>query len=155
MARSAEEMLFQDNETAFTPIPWDRTAMEWRHLIHSPFCPLTPAQKAVLTSMCLYGKKWGEDIFPSQREIAFRAGVSVTCVNDTMKTAERDGWVIRHMVGTGQGYKRTVYELAIPAGIHDATALLKAKFWQPPYKYELVRNKSGFSLVLRDPTCST
>jgi hypothetical protein len=148
-------MLFHDDETAFTAIPWDRSAMEWRDLIVSPFCDLTPAQKIVLVAMCLYGKKWGEDIFPSQRQIAIRAGVSTTCVNETMKTAERQGWIIRHMVGTGQGYKRTVYGLAIPAGIHDATAMLKARFWQPPYKYELVRNETGFSLVPRDPTCST
>jgi hypothetical protein len=155
MVSSAEEMLFRDDETAFSPIRWERTAMEWRDLILSRFCDLTPAQKVVLVNMCLYGKKWGEDIFPSQREIAFRAGVSPQCVNNTMKTAEREGWIIRHMLGTGQGFKRTVYELAIPAGIHDATAMLKARFWQPPYKYELDRNETGFSLVPREPTCST
>jgi hypothetical protein len=155
MASSAEEMLFRDDETAFTPIRWERTAMEWRDLIVSPFCDLTPAQKLVLIAMCLYGKKWGDDIFPAQREIAFRAGVSPQCVNGTMKTAEREGWIIRHMKSNGQGYKRTVYELAIPAGIHDATALLKARFWQPPYKYKLVKHKTGFSLAPRFPTCST
>ncbi len=59
-------------ETCFTPVPWDRTAMEWRKLIGSPFCNLPSGHKHVLTTLSRWGKKYGEDIFPSQREQAFR-----------------------------------------------------------------------------------
>ena len=129
--------------------------MEWRDLIASPFCDLTSAQKLILIAMCLYGKKWGEDIFPSQREIAFRAGVTKGWVNQTMQKAENEGWIIRHMLGNGRGYKRTTYQLAIPAGIYDLTASLKRRFWQPPYKYALVRHDDRFTLEKRDLSCST
>ena len=134
-------------ETIYTPVPWDRNAMEWRRLIGSPYCDLSPTQKHVLTVMCRYGKKYGEDIFPTQRTIAFRAGTCTQTVTDTMKRAERDGWIIRHMRGTGHGYRNTVYQLAIPAGIADATACMKAKFFDPPYKYEMVRHEDRIELV--------
>ena len=140
-------------ETIYTPVPWDRNAMEWRRLIGSPYCDLSPTQKHVLTVMCRFGKKYGEDIFPAQRTIEFRAGVCLDTVNKTMQRAEREGWIIRHMRGNGQGYRRTVYQLAIPAGIADATACMKAKFFDPPYKYDMVRHEDRIELVRLKETC--
>ena len=148
-----ERPLFQDSDNGFTPVAWDRTAMEWRALIGSPYCDLPPIQKHVLTVMARYGTKHGEDIFPSQREIAFRAGVCLQTVNATMKRAEREGWIVRHMTGNGQGYKRTTYELAYPAAIADACACMKARFWEPKYKFEMVRHEDRIELVNRTETC--
>jgi hypothetical protein len=142
-----------EDETIYTPVPWDRTSMEWRYLIGSPYCNLTPTQKHVLTVMCYYGKKWGDDIFPSQRSIAFRAGVCVTTANNTMKVAEQRGWIIRHMVGNGRGYRRTTYELSVPAGIADRTAFMKQRYWLPPYKYEVTWHDDQITLVALQEAC--
>ena len=143
-------------ETIFTPVPWDRTAMKWRRLVCSPFCELTATQKLILITTCLFGKKWGEDIFPSQRAIAYRAGVSVTYVNTTMKLAEKRGWIIRYMFPMGTNRCHTVYNLSIPAGVQDAAAFVtKARFWLPPYKYELERDEHTVKLVKRSSGCST
>ena len=139
--------LFQDSDTCFTPIPWEMSAMEWRKVIGSPYCDLTPTQKHVLTVMCRFGKKWGEDIFPSQRAIEFRAGVSLRCVNETMQTAEKQGWLIRNMSSNRRGWRHTTYQLAIPTYLADATAFMKAKFWEPPYKYEIVRHEDQITVT--------
>jgi hypothetical protein len=126
--------------------------MDWRKLIGSPFCDLPPGNKHVLTTMARYGDKWGDDIFPSQREIAFRAGVTPKCVNYVMKKAEREGWIIRQFVGGGRGYRRTTYGLSIPAGVLYATTHLTIKFWEPPYEYTLERQDDKVSLVNRPST---
>jgi len=136
----------------FTPICWEGSSMEWRKIIGSPFCDLPPGHKHVLTTMARYGDKWGDDIFPSQREVAFRAGVSLKCVNQVMQRAEKEGWIIRYVFGKGRGYKRTTYELAVPTGVLDATEWLDKKFWEPPFEYTLVRMNSKVSLVKRPPT---
>ncbi len=125
-------------ETCFTPVPWDRTAMEWRKLIGSPFCNLPSGHKHVLTTLSRWGKKYGEDIFPSQREQAFRAGVTQKCINRALKRAELHGWIIRYSEFSGRGYKRNTYELSLPAGLADMTVGMKHNFWTPPYHYKLV-----------------
>ncbi len=142
-----------EEETICTPVPWELSAMEWRKVIGSPFCDLTPTQKHVLTVMCRFGKKWGEDIFPSQRAIEFRAGVSLRCVNKTMQVAEKHGWIIRYMSSNGRGYRRTSYQLAIPVGIADATAFMKSKFWEPPYQYEIVRHEDRITVIKLQEAC--
>lgn len=154
--------LFHDSENCYTPLRWEYTAMEWRHFIRSPYCDLTATQKLVLICMADYGKRYGEDIFPSQREIAFRSQVSKTCVNQTMQLAEKQGWIIRLFVNLGGGRQRTIYELAIPLGISDATTILKRRFWQPPYRYEIDRviyenapEKDTVKLVRRTDSRST
>jgi len=154
--------LFDDSENCYTPLRWEYTAMEWRHLIRSPYCDLTATQKLVLNCLADYGKRYGEDIYPSQREIAFRAQVSTTCVNQTMKLAERQGWIIRLFMQIGGGRKRTIYQLTIPLGVSDATNLLKRQFWKPKYKYKLERvihenepEKDTVKLVRRTDLSST
>jgi hypothetical protein len=142
-----------EDETIYTPIPWDFSAMEWRKVIGSPYCDLTPTQKHVLTVMCRYGKKWGEDIFPSQRSIAFRAVVSLRCVNKTMQVAEKLGWIIRYMSSNGRGYRRTTYQLAIPAGIVNATAMMKKTYWDPPYKFEIKRHEDKITVIKHQEAC--
>ena len=46
------------------------------------------------------------DIFPSQREIAFRAGVTSKCVNASAQLAEKEGWIIRY---EQKAHIRTMY----------------------------------------------
>ena len=139
-----------DEDTIHTPLTWDLTAYEWRALIASPYCyNLTATQKHIVTVISFYGKKYGEDIFPSQREIAFRAGVSVTYVNKTAIDAASKGWLIREMTPSGGARVSTQYYLAIPVGVHDHTAFLKRRFWLPPYKYELLQENEGLKLVKR------
>ena len=139
--KSSAPPLFQNSDDSLTPIPWEISAMEWRKVIGSPFCDLTPTQKHVLTVMCRFGKKFGEDIFPSQRAIELRSGVSLRCVNNALQVAEKRGWIIRRMSSNGGRYPHTSYELALPIGVADATALMKWNFWDPPYKYLIVRDK--------------
>lgn len=112
--------------------------MEWRKIICSPFCFFPPGHKHVLTTLARYGDKWGGDIFPSQRSIAFRAGVALPNVNKIMKRAVSEGWITRAETGSHRGYKKHSYELCIPAGVFDLTEGMKAKFWLPPYEYRIV-----------------
>jgi len=105
--------------------------------------------------MCRFGKKFGEDIFPSQREIAFRAGVSTSYVNQTVQMAEKTGWIIRNMIPYAGVRSHTLYELSIPVGVHDATSLMRKRFWLPPYKHILVEKNDSVFLMPRTTHCSS
>ncbi len=144
--------IFQDSDNCFTPICWEGTSMEWRNIISSPFCPLRPSTKHVLTTLARYGDKMCNDIFPSQREIAFRAGVTPKCVNASAQLAEKEGWIIRYEQGGRRGYKRHTYELCIPAGVFDRTTFLKRQFWKPKYKYRIVKRDNEYILDERTET---
>ena len=139
-------------ETNFTPVHWDGSSMEWRKIIGSPFCSLPPSRKHILTTMARYGDTWGDDIFPSQREIAFRAGVTPKTVNKSMQEAEAVGWIIRRELAARGGYKRHTYELTVPVGVIDFTACMKRKFWEPPYKYKSLRCNGAMIFEERDQT---
>ena len=132
-----------------TPVPWDHTAMDWRKLIGSPFCDLPSGQKHVLTILARYGNRRGGNIYPSQREVAFRAGVSQKSVTNTLQRAENEGWIIRHSENGSRGYKRHTYKLAVPVGVLDATQLLDTNFWEPPFIYKIVRQSARVILVKR------
>jgi hypothetical protein len=134
-------------ETIHSPVPWSRTAMEWRQLIGSPYCDMTGTEKHVLTTMCRYGKKYGEDIFPSQRAVSFRSGVSLTYVSKIMKKAENLGWIMRSMIAVGHGRVRTQYKLSMPVGVEDASMFMKTRFWLPPYEYELQRTGGSIEMI--------
>ena len=144
--------LFEDTDNCFTPICWEGTSMEWRHIIKSPFCPLRPGTKHVLTTLSLYGDKMCNNIFPSQREVAWRAGVTDKCVCKSMQLAEREGWIVRYEMGNRRGYKRHTYELCIPAGVFDRTTHMKRQFWKPPYKYRIVKLDNELILEKRKET---
>ncbi len=150
--KSSAPPLFDDSENCYTPVRWDGTSMEWRNIIGSPFCPLRPATKHVLTTLARYGDSMCNDIFPSQREIAFRVGVTAKCVNASMKRAETEGWIVRYEQGSRRGYKRHIYELCIPAGIFDRTTYLKRQFWRPPYEYRIVKRDDEYILEERAET---
>lgn len=128
------------------------SAMDWRKIIGSPFCDLPSGQKHTLTTLARYGDQWGSDIFPSQRSLAFRAGVSQKSVTNTMQRAENEGWIIRHSEGGRRGYKRHTYELAVPAGLLGAVELFKSNFWEPPYTHQVVRQSARIFLVKRPQT---
>ena len=104
----------------YEPLPWD-DAIEWRRIIGSPFCPLPIGTKWVLTVLSRYGDKDGQNIFPSQRELAYRAGVSPKTVNKTLQLAEKEGWIIRTLKDRphGRGYKSHSYTLAVPGFVAD------------------------------------
>ena len=95
--------------------------MEWRKIICSPYCDLPPGQKHVLTTLSMYGDKWGDDIFPGQRTLANRAGVTLKTVNAVLQRAEREGWIIRKEKDRpyGKGYISHCYTLAIPDYLSD------------------------------------
>ena len=141
--------LFQESDDCFTAVYWEGTAMEWRNIIGSPFCPLRPGPKLVLTTLARYGDAMGNDIFPSQREIAFRAGVTSKTVNKSLIRAEKEGWIIRYEQGSRRGYRRHTYELCIPAGIFDRTTFLKKQFWKPPYEYRILIQNGEYILEKR------
>lgn len=141
--------LFQDSDNCFTPIYWEGTSMEWRSIIGSPFCPLRPSTKHILTTLARYGDAMCNNIFPSQRELAFRAGVTTKCVCNSMKLAEKEGWIVRYEQGNRRGYKRHTYELCIPAGIFDLTTRMRSQFWKPPYTHWIVKRDNEYVLENR------
>ena len=95
--------------------------------------------KVTLTVLSLFGDKDGENIYPSQRELAYRAGVSPKTVNHAMQTAEEKGWIIRTLVDrpNGRGYRSHSYSLTIPGFLADY-AMGKHHFWLPKYTEKLV-----------------
>ena len=135
----------------YEPVPWE-DAIEWRRIIGSPYCPLRPGVKFILTGLSRYGDRWGQNIYPSQRELAFCTGVSPKTVNIALQLADREGWIIRKPMGSqnGKGYKHHVYELTVPAYVCDKV-IGKHKFWEPPYTEKLVKNGDHVSIVKRNP----
>ncbi len=135
----------------YDPVPWE-VAMEWRRIIGSPSCPLPTGTKWVLTVLSRYGDKWGENIYPSQRELAFCAGVAPKTVNKALQRAEHDGWIIRRAKDRpdGRGYMSHAYVLTIPSFVADY-AIGKHKFWQPPYKERLVKDGDDVRVEKRYP----
>ena len=133
----------------YEPLPWE-DAIEWRRIIGSPFCPLPTGTKWALTVLSRYGDKDGQNIFPSQRELAYRAGVSLKTVNHALQLADNEGWIRRKVMGSqnGKGYKRHVYELAVPAYLWDRMHV-KHKYWEPPYTEKLVKEGDDVSIVER------
>lgn len=88
-----------------------------------------------------YGDKWGDNIYPSQREIAFRAAVSVKTVNAHMQRAAKEGWLKRKQMGKGQwgrGFKHHCYELTVPGYVANLR-VRKLQFWLPPFEFELLK----------------
>ena len=130
-------------------IPWG-SAMEWRRILGSPYCPLRPTTKWVLTVLSRYGDKYGHNIYPSQRELAYRAGVSAKTVNAALQKAEKEGWVVRKEMGRqwGRGYKHHVYELTIPAYVWDLKGNIR-QFWEPPHREKLVKKGEHVHVVDR------
>ena len=130
----------------YESVPWE-VAIEWRRIIGSPFCPLPPVTKWILTVLSRYGDKCGDNIFPSQRELAFRAGVTAKTVNKALQKADKDGWIIRRPMDrpNGKGYKSHCYTLTIPGFVADY-AIGKYKFWEPRFTEKIV--KRGDDLVV-------
>ena len=133
----------------YDPVPWD-SAIEWRRIISSPFCPLPPVTRLILTTLSRYGDKWGKDIYPSQRELAFRANVSPKTVNKALQKADQDGWIIRRPKDRpyGRGYLSHTYELTVPAFVADY-AVGRHKFWEPPFTEKIVKDNDTVRIVAR------
>jgi hypothetical protein len=123
----------------YEPIPWE-SAVEWRRIVGSPFCPLRNGTKWVLTVLSRYGDSDGLNIYPSQRELAYRAGVSVKTANHALQHAEEEGWIVRRLVDrpNGRGYKSHVYELTIPDYVADY-AIGRHRFWEPKYTERYIK----------------
>ena len=124
----------------YEPIPWE-SGIEWRRIIGSPFCVLPIGTKWVLTVLSRYGDNDGLNIYPSQRELAYRAYVSPKTVNHALQLAEKEGWIVRRLVErpNGRGYKNHVYELTVPGYVADY-ANGKHRFWEPKYVERFVNN---------------
>ena len=135
----------------YEPFPWE-DVIEWRRIVGSPYCPLRPGAKWVLTVLSRYGDKDGQNIFPSQRELAYRAGVSPKTVNKALQLAEAKGWIIRTLVDrpNGRGYKSHSYSLAVPSFLADY-AMGKHQFWLPKYTEKLVVESGRARIEKRYP----
>ena len=134
----------------YEPVPWE-VAYEWTGILASPFCTLPTGTKWVLTVLSKYGDKDGQNIFPSQRELAYRAGLSLKTVNHALQLAETEGWIIRTPKDRphGRGYKSHAYKLAVPGFVADY-AIGKTRFWEPKYTEKLVKKGGCVSIVKRD-----
>ena len=135
----------------YEPLPWD-DAIEWRRILGSPYCPLRPGVKWVLTVLSRYGDKDGENIYPSQRELAFRAGVTPKTVNKALQLAEKEGWIVRTLKDRphGRGYKSHSYTLTVPGFVADYS-VGRHNFWLPKYTEKLVIEDERVKIVLREP----
>ena len=135
----------------YEPLPWE-DAIEWRRIIGSPYCPLRPGVKWVLTVLSRYGDKDGQNIFPSQRELAYRAGLTPKTVNHALQFAEAQGWIIRNLVDrpNGRGYKSHRYTLSVPGFVANY-AVGRHKFWEPKYTEKLVIENDRVRIVRRGP----
>jgi len=135
----------------YEPVTWE-CPIEWRRILGSPFCTLPIGTKWVLTVLSRYGDKDGRNIFPSQRELAYRAGVSPKTVNKALQLAEREGWIIRTLVDrpNGRGYKSHSYSLTIPGFVADY-AIGRHNFWLPKYTERLVIEDDRVRIVSRGP----
>ena len=133
----------------YEPIEWE-DAIEWRRILGSPFCPLPTGTKWVLTVLSRYGDKYGQNIFPSQRELSYRAVVSLKTVNHALQKAEQDGWIIRRPKDRpyGRGYLSHTYELTVPAFVADY-AVGRHKFWEPPFTEKIVKDNDTVRIVAR------
>ena len=136
----------------YEPLPWE-DAIEWRRIIGSPFCPLPTGTKWALTVLSRYGDADGQNIFPSQRELAYRANVSLKTVNHALQLAEAEGWIIRTPKDRphGRGYKSHSYTLAVPGFVADY-AIGRHKFWEPKYTEKLVKERNHVRIVKRYPS---
>ena len=135
----------------FEPVPWE-VALEWTGIIGSPFCTLPTGTKWVLTLLSKYGDKDGQNIYPSQRELAYRTGVSLKTVNHALQRAETEGWIIRTLKDrpNGRGYKSHSYTLTVPGFVADY-AIGKHRFWEPKYTEKLVIEDDRVRIVRRGP----
>jgi len=113
---------------------------------------LPTGTKWLLTVLSLYGNKDGENIYPSQRELAYRAGVSPKTVNHALQLAAAKGWIIRNLVDRphGRGYKSHSYTLTVPGFVADY-AVGKRRFWEPKYTEKLVIDDDRAKIVRRWP----
>lgn len=120
---------------AVESVRWD-SALEWRRIVGSPYCDLKPTAKHVVVTLSYYGDKWGDNIFPSTRELARRTCISRKTVMKCLRRAMELGWLYYVETCAGprgrQGYKRRYYTLTVPTSI-DALRLEKKQFWQPPW----------------------
>ncbi len=135
----------------YEPVPWE-VPFEWTGIICSPFCTLPTGTKWVLTVLAKYGDKDGQNIFPSQRELAYRTGQSLKTVNHALQRAEKEGWIIRTLKDrpNGRGYKSHSYTLAVPGFVADY-AIGRHRFWEPKYTEKLVIEDDRVRIVRRGP----
>ena len=59
----------------------------------------------------------GGSCFPSTRRLAERTGISRRHVEKHLRRGEAEGWITRTPIGEGKGWKRTSYDLLIPANV--------------------------------------
>ena len=100
----------------------------------------------------IFDTKDGQNIYPSQRELAYRAGVSLKTVNHALQLAEKEGWIIRRLTDRprGRGYKSHTYTLAVPGYVADY-AIGRHNFWLPKYTERLVIEDDRAIIVERYP----
>ena len=107
---------------------WD-SAMEWRRVVASRHCPLSPAHRWVVTCLSYFGNRYGENIFPSQTAIVERAGACRKTVLEATRRAYETRFLDRWQLSTGQGYKRYEYALTLPYEL-ATEATLNLDFWK-------------------------
>ena len=90
------------------------SAMNWRRIVASRHCPLSPAHRWVITCLSYYGNRYGDRIFPSQATVVERTGTSRKTVSEATRRAYEARFLDRWQKGTGQGYKRYEYTLTLP-----------------------------------------
>ena len=103
--------------------------MEWRRVVASRHCPLSPAHRWIVTCLSYFGDRYGKNIFPSQAAIVERAGACRKTVLEATRRAYEARFLERWQLGTGQGYKRYEYALTLPYEL-ATEATLNPDFWK-------------------------
>ena len=125
-------LTYPSKSTPVDRLTWP-SALEWRHIIGSPYCSLNPAAKHVITVLSYYGDRDGQKIFPGTREVAYRSGTARNTVMRALTAAQTAGWLHWRELRQGRGYRRRLYTLTVPLRV----AMLRdqnPRFWDPPYE---------------------
>ena len=92
-----------------------RPLFTWRSAIASPVGPKNPTTRHVLLTLSLHMNERGESCYPSTKVLAAESGLSERSVCTHLDQAERDGWIVKRVLGrSGQGWRRHLYCPVVP-----------------------------------------
>ena len=94
---------------------------EWFDAVFSELGPSLPHERNLLGVLYAYSsKKNPTTVWPSQDEIAVRAGISVSYVKKIVAKLKRESWIaVREGHGRGQSWRHSIYTFTMPDGVAE------------------------------------
>lgn len=91
---------------------------KWIRNVASKDGPESPTTRLVLLVLASRMDKGGH-CYPGTDRLAVESGLSKRAVLTHLATAEGDGWIRREVCGTGRGWKRHGYHIALPGRLQS------------------------------------